>query len=358
MIANRIKMMVRYRIKAMIYLSGAGTLDWDDANDCIVSANNYIRWNYELVFRCGLLFPVIMRANLVNTAYNGNYMKSIIHFGVYLIGWVENCLVLNILCATYRFSKYNSNTIYIMNEVFRYSERMEGLLQEQNSQLNHKLKQKIVKREVLTLLAAVISTFVPLGLAACVLHPLEPTHIMIQEWLEVDLHLHWRYIPFLLLVMAVTSKAAVTVFNGIIFGFCYLLLASICLSSLTPEHVTIKVQPNANTCQKSMIRYSVVTQCFGTLDDMIVVKMYRTQQVLNVLINEIYGTILISLHHVTMLVVFVVLSLTLLKCPGEMLFNSGPLILVILVAGPIVPPFIEYWETHEVGEVHDMSYIF
>ncbi|CAL8134456.1 unnamed protein product [Orchesella dallaii] len=235
---------------------------------------------------------------------------------------------------------------------------MEGLLQEQNSQLNHKLKQKIVKGEVLTVLAAVISTFVPLAYVACVLHPLEPTHIMIQEYLEVDLHLHWRYIPFLLLVMAVISKAAVTIFNGIIFGFCYLLLASICLSSLTPEHVTMKVQPSANTCQKSMIRYTVVTQCFGTLDDMIVVKMYRTQQVLNVLINEIYGTILISLHHVTTLVVFVGLSLTLLKCPGETLFNSGPLVFLIIVVGPAVAPFIEYWETHEVGEVYDLSHIF
>ncbi|CAL8134462.1 unnamed protein product [Orchesella dallaii] len=192
---------------------------------------------------------------------------------------------------------------------------------------------------------------------ACALHPLEPTHIMIQKWLEIDLHLHWKYIPFLFIVMAVISKAAVTVFNGIIFAFCYILLATICITSLTPEHVTTVVQrqSNASASQKAMIRYSVVTQCFGTLDDMTLVRMYRTQQVLNVLLNEIYSSILFSIHHVAALVVFVGLSLTLIKCPLETLINSGPIMVLLVVVGSQIPPFMEYWETHEINEVNDAS---
>ncbi|CAL8134460.1 unnamed protein product [Orchesella dallaii] len=160
--------------------------------------------------------------------------------------------------------------------------------------------------------------------------------------------------------MAVISKAAVTVFNGLIFAFCYILVTTICITSLTPEHVTTLVQrqPNANAFQKVMIRYSVVTQCFGTLDDMTVVRMYRTQQVLNVLINEIYGSILISLHHVAALVVFVGLSLVLIKCPLETLMSSGPMIFLLVAVGSQTPPFMQYWETNLISEVNDASNAF
>ncbi|CAL8134464.1 unnamed protein product [Orchesella dallaii] len=342
----------------MIYFTGSSYLDWDDANDCIIPANNYLRWNAELLFRNGLFFPVIMTANLIMTAYNGDQMKSLLSFGVYLIGWVENVLIFSILCATHRFCKYNSNTIRMLNEVFRYSERMEKFLQEQNTQLNRQQILTIRKAETLVVIAAVLSFFVPIGFAGCVLHPLEPSHIMIQEWLEVTVSLKWIFIPFLLLVTAVISKAAVTVFNGIIFAFCYILLATMCITSLTPERVMTVVQPNADASQKAMIRYNVVTKCYGTLDDITVVKMYRTQQVLNVLINEIYASVLFSIHHVATLVVFVGLGLTLLKCPGEMLINSGPLIFLILVAGPAIPPFIEYWEAYEISEITDTSNAF
>ncbi|CAL8134458.1 unnamed protein product [Orchesella dallaii] len=235
-----------------------------------------------------------------------------------------------------------------------------AFLQSQNSQLNRKMKQKVLKGEVLVLIAAILTTFIPLGFIVCVLHPLEPTHIMIEKWLEIDLHLHWKYIPFLFIVMAVISKAAVTVFNGAVFAFCYGLLTTICIKSLTPEHVTTVVQrqSNANASQKAMIRYSVVTQCFGTLDDMTVVKMYRTQQVLNNRINEIYGSILFSIHHVACLCVFVRLSLTLVKCPLEALMNSGPIMFLVFAVGSETPSFIEYVETHEISEVNDVSNAF
>jgi len=128
MITKRMKSILRYRTKAMIYLTTCSNYDWDDATDCIKASNNYLHWNSELLFKVGSFFPFLMTFNLLMKLFDDEFIntKSFIIYGVYIMGWVENCLIIAVLTITYRFNLFRSTSIYVLNEIFRYSQQIEG----------------------------------------------------------------------------------------------------------------------------------------------------------------------------------------------------------------------------------------
>ncbi|CAL8141043.1 unnamed protein product [Orchesella dallaii] len=200
---------------------------------------------------------------------------------------------------------------------------------------------------------AVGSAFVPFAFGACVCVGIEPTHAMLQEWLEVNISFKPKFIPFILFMAWIVSDAANTVFVMSTLCFLYLVLGRTVASGMTPQSVTKTVLPNSSKVKFS-VRYNLNTRYFGVLDDMTIIRMFRTEQVINSWINSILGSILVSAHHVAYMLTLIGAAVTLLRATEEVI-DGGILPLAVMLIGVFAPLCMEYAESVEISELCDKS---
>ncbi|CAL8143429.1 unnamed protein product [Orchesella dallaii] len=284
---------------------------------------------------------------------NEEYCSSTFGFIVFTLGRVELCIIIAVLTIGYRLKLRYSNIIYVLNQIFRYSNIMESLIQENHGQLSQNQMRKIRRAEILFSLAAMMSIFVPLAYCACLCVPMEATHALLQEWLEIDVSLDRKFAPLFLLFIWAVNNAGSVIFNATTMGLAHMVLTISCISLITPDQVKIICQ-QTTSLDKRAIKNEIRTSGLGLLDDMQVVNMYRTQQIINILLNEIYATILFSLHHVFCLVIFVGITYTILRVP-QVLASAGPLTLFGFICGALIPLLLEYFESTELNELTDVS---
>ncbi|CAL8140981.1 unnamed protein product [Orchesella dallaii] len=113
------------------------------------------------------------------------------------------------------------------------------------------------------------------------------------------------------------------------------------------------VQPGSSR-YKVIIRYDLNSRYFGVLDEMTAIRIFRTQQVFDTIINAIYGSVLIAYHHVELMLCFLGGSLTLLKATDKVL-DGEPLMLAALLVAVFGSLLIEYEESTEISELRQKS---
>ncbi|CAL8148568.1 unnamed protein product [Orchesella dallaii] len=349
MITRLIRETVKYRTIIMVYLSGAADWNWNPTEECFVPSSIYLRWNAHLLLTLGSTFPILMTTFLLSKIPDGEYMESTGTFVIFILGWAEMFIVTSVLMIGLQLTRNWRGMVYMLNEMSRYSYYIEELMRRQNSQFNREEKKHLKKASMLLALTGVLCTFTPVAFAGCICVRMEPTHAMVQEWLEVNISFKPRFIPFILFMAWIVSNAASVIFSGINVGFQYILLARSLVTCLTPESATKIVQPGL-AMYKVKIQYELNSRYFGILDEMTAVRMFRTQQVFNTIINEIFGGVLIAFHHVACMLAFLGGAYTLLQATDEAL-DGGPLVVAALVLAMIVPLVLQYEEAKEISEL-------
>lgn len=81
-----------------------------------------------------------------------------------------------------------------------------------------------------------------------------------------------------------------------------------------------------------------------------IIKYYRTEQVLNGLMNKIYSSLVISVFHVVALFVFVCISFTLVTS-WKVVFRLPLIAKMVFVVGFCAPLALEYLQAELVGDV-------
>jgi len=74
---------------------------------------------------------------------------------------------------------------------------------------------------------------------------------------------------------------------------------------------------------KGKLHYKIETNSFGVLNEEEAIGLYRTQQIFNMLINEIFSSLLISAHHVSYMIILLGISFIAITSP-EIIWTSGP----------------------------------
>ncbi|CAL8143433.1 unnamed protein product [Orchesella dallaii] len=302
----------------------------------------------------GTSHPILMGIFLLQKWLTNDYRSSTFDFIVFTLGRVELCIVIGTLTICYRLKLRYENVIYILNQIFRYSDTMKAFIKSSNGKLNQNQMKRIRRTEFLVALTAGLTTFVPFAYGACLCIPMEATHAVLQEWLEIDVSAAFEFAPLILFFVWMVSNGGSVIFIAATVMLEYMVLAINCISVITPDRVRTQ---KTFTVETRTIRYEVQTSCFKSLDDMQVVNMYRTQQIINNILNEILATILFSLHHVFCLVIFVGTTYTILKVP-EVLATGGPLTLFGFICGALIPVFLEYFEAIELNELTEVSMTF
>ncbi|CAL8070947.1 unnamed protein product [Orchesella dallaii] len=356
MITSFIRKTVKYRLLISVYLSGAADWNWNPTQECFVPASIYLRWNARLLLTLGTTFPFLMTTFLLLKVPNEEYMESTESFVIFILGWTEMFIVTCILMIGLQLVRYWREVMHLMNEMSRYSDNVEDLMKRNNTQLNREEKKHLYKASVIIAVTGALCTSAPFLFGACICFRMEPTHAMLQEWLEVNISFQPKFIPFIIFMAWIVSNAASVVFSGITLIYHYILLARSLVYGLTPQSTSKMVQPGSSR-YKVIIQYDLNSTYFGVLDEMTAVQMYRTQQIFNSITNDIFGSVLISFHHVGCMLAFLGGALALLQATDDVL-DAGPLVVAALVLAVIVSLILEYEESKEISEVCQKSGIF
>lgn len=189
---------------------------------------------------------------------------------------------------------------------------------------------KVRSYENMTLLIVTLCSIFPLIFPFIVCEPIEPSHIIIQELLEIDLSLKITHIPIFLVFMVGISIASTVILTTIALSLVYALLSSSCFRYFTP--ISLRKSVTGDN--------SVETKHLGILPMDQVISLYKMGHVLNALVNHVLGCLHVSFHHAVMLVIFVGMSYFLIV-GRHIVFSNIALTLVVLIA-LFISLYVEY----------------
>lgn len=193
--------------------------------------------------------------------------------------------------------------------------------------------------DTLIVSATLLGLILPPAIMGAMFAPFEPMHIFIQELLEIDLSPyepgHW--IIILIILWAMTSGALIF-YSFDVTGVVYVYLTQACLESLIPT--------------RSVTNGFTFGQRY--LADRDYCMELRIEQLMNLLLNRIYASVLISFHHVVILVAAIG-SIVIVILAGDQMVVAGIEYFVILAIGVTIPFVTEYCESVYVGRIVNLS---
>ncbi|CAL8085702.1 unnamed protein product [Orchesella dallaii] len=213
-------------------------------------------------------------------------------------------------------------------------------------------QRKAIKEiDFLVIYLAIVCTLMPIAYGGIFLQRYEPVHQLFLDVFEIDVTFELRHINILVSIFWALSSCGVVIFHTIVVIVVYYEFANICLSSLVPRNLHLH-----HTSQR-LHKYDVETTCFGVLEDEEVVQMYRTQQMFNVLVNDIYASLLFSIHQPILMIIIVGLSFVVFKI-YHVVVAMGFLAPVMAFGGIFVVLFVVYLESENLGMLIEHSAAF
>ncbi|CAL8070933.1 unnamed protein product [Orchesella dallaii] len=326
--------------------------DWDTEKAELLISKNYFSFNASFLLMSQILYLVMMSTHLISKLYSEQGIGSGLEIGSYVLGWVITLCVILFIAIQFRVLGYRRHLVSFSNQMFQYSNEIQNLLNERGLQLDNYLVKIIRIGEIVMLFTAIATGIIPLVYGICMCAELEPTHMLIEEVLEVNLQMSLAHSPCLLLITWITLNAANSAFTVVMVGIIYFQLSKISISVLTP--VTIRQRVNGSNAFSRRIEYQVMTRSLGVRDDTFVMKMYRIQQMFNRLLNEFFASILISCHHVVVLGVFVFMSFLFIEYSAAIM-SSGISATVLFLMGISCPIIAEWYESLVSGNTCETS---
>lgn len=209
-------------------------------------------------------------------------------------------------------------------------------------------KRTIILGEALLYLTFYFSLLVPFFVTMALMHPIEPTHILIKEWFEIEFRFSLQLLPFIILIWtSIFLCSSVVTLQNIVVVWIYV-LHTISLERFTPERVNVVRE--GRLCDLN-------TPGFGTVSDNQVILFYRVQQILNVFLNEYFRSVLVSFHHVTCLATVVVLVVFTIKY-NHILAAEGVKGYIVVAAIIFIPLILVFDQSWMCGNLEDTSHRF
>lgn len=191
---------------------------------------------------------------------------------------------------------------------------------------NGKLPRPIRDGDILLLLLFIVIAVLPVALVDILTIDVDETHMLIKDWLEIDLKWKWEHAPLLIGLTFGASSAATVIFFGLVLPLLYMATIFSNFESLRPTCIFID---RSKILQNMPNHLLIQTKGFGTLSESKYIKILRTEGVLNRMLTGVYRSIWISSHHLCCLVVFVVVSFLAIR-EGNMLVREGVLIILVV----------------------------
>ncbi len=360
MITPKIKQILRYRMYFMHYFCFAAEFGWDPVLEELTPPKKYLYWNVLLLlkgsdfFLCYFTVYLLLQLSDISQMIEAATQHGDIRFTSYLFAWVENSLFLILILTAYQIRRQTSQIIYLTNQMVKYSKILEASLQIPPTK-QKQYQDKLRHGEHLFMTMAIPCYILPPLCGFFLMYAeFEPAHKLAEEFFEVKFEFSLKFIPMSILATWGLSSVASIVFNGMMPGVLYILFSTTYLSYLLPESVHVS---KLNSRSSATLQYKVTTQLFGVIPDNKLISMYRAQQVVNLLVNQIYASHCISMHHVICLVVFVGLAFTLLSVQ-DVVATMGTHNFLLLCGCICCVIALQYIECVKLGHIYDISEAF
>ncbi|CAL8112110.1 unnamed protein product [Orchesella dallaii] len=335
MISEKAFKLFKLQVKLMPF-GGGNFFAWDNSRNHLIRGNNYQIFNMWLGSFWGLVWcsTLSIRLYLLITSQPDDGQESptmnLEEFGssIILIGEVFLCTCIIFLIIVMIFNL--DDFIYLMNQMLSYNKAVLEMLKSKNIELEATHRKNMLILELTMIPIFLISTTLPFGLAAAIFHPMEPTHRMVKDWLEVEMRLEGIFfIPWYVVNCAgLLGCASIVAILSWSIAF-YYFIATTCITDLTPENVSGRVEGK---------RCKILTRYYGVMEDSEIGACYRVQKLFNVLMNDFYANIMISFHHVALLAVTTGMLFFVIKFNKVVL--DGGLIVEAVVLGIIFAPLL------------------
>lgn len=181
------------------------------------------------------------------------------------------------------------------------------------------------------------SLILPIFYGLTLLHPYEPVHRTLEEWLEMTPEFGFRFLPLMVMLDWGLLFCGNVVYLPCSLGILYMELCQFWIPGITPNSVVIL---------QGRTRYSTN---LGLIDATHVIKFYRCQQVINVLINDFFRSFWTSVHHALIVVIAVLATFICIRYTEDV--RAMGIAGVIIPAAAFCSLLIEYHETHLLGKI-------
>lgn len=209
---------------------------------------------------------------------------SVTPFAAKILGFSELTLAINVTFLYLLLFKRRDLYKYLFNQLLLYNGYLKDLYKSNQLMYTDSQRKSVSFGKISIKLSSVISLVMPTFLTLALTHKLELAHRVIQSLTEVNLTPSPRYVPFLIFVNVCLYYMGNAVTLLMLIIPMYYVLTTACFEGFTPTRLV----SNLNK------RCRVSTMSFGEVLDEDIVRLFRTQQCLENLINEFFQSLLVS----------------------------------------------------------------
>ncbi|CAL8146200.1 unnamed protein product [Orchesella dallaii] len=336
-------------------LSVLAVLDWDSSSQQFVKPSKY--WLYQAyISTLGglsivLMFIVDIYLKLVNEeiAEEGEDTRNeadLRYFATLIIEIGEIMLTLCVVLLGYHSVAKSDDLLFSFNQIYVFSTSCyDNMLKEKNICLDAGHKNSKIALEFLAAFLLTTTIILPFVITAAVFHPIEPTHQILESWFEIKVTFDWKFFPFFIFTGILIMTTGGTLSLLCIHISCYYIVAITCLEDLKPVAIFKRI---------GTTRSILNTKFFGEMEDVEVLKMYRIQQLLNILLNDFYKSFIVSHHHVAILAAEVMYIGFAVRF-NDIMLGGGIVACVVVFALVVIPFVLMYIQTTMCGRLVDIS---
>ncbi|CAL8136229.1 unnamed protein product [Orchesella dallaii] len=337
------------------YFCFAMISDWDPDSGQYIATSKYLLWNVQLFTIVGSFYPIILALYSYSTLHIGingpdnEWVSNPSKMATNVMGWILSCLIGMIAIAAFRLLGHVANSMYLKNQLLKCTETVTNLMKGKHLPMTEDQKRTLQQVESLSCILFFGSILFPLCYAGLFCNEHEPVHNLFKDWLEVDVSIEFQYLPLIFLFFWAAMNGGSAVFDLVFLLILYLWTSLIIMMSMVPKAVASQV-----SILSGRISYKIHTNCFGLLDEDEVMAMYRTQQLFNVLVNEIFESLLVSGHQVGLMVLLVFSSFLLMVFP-RLLLSAGIFAFGFVAGVLFVVVLMLYMECTKLGQLSEVS---
>ncbi|CAL8146331.1 unnamed protein product [Orchesella dallaii] len=356
MISDKMLKLIGFRVKVIPF--GGGTwFYWNSSTKRFVPPSPYHMFTMQYGMLAGLYFGIIhfIQLYLLLSAKPGipeedgedpDLEFDLHKFATVMVAWGEVFTLLAIVFANIAVLLHIDDCRYLLNQLIAYTETLREMFRTKQIELDEEHKKWIRDGERLILVCVVSSFVVPFLLAPCFLHPIEPTHRLITDWLEFEFGFNLSGIP-VAIVFLVGVYSCSNVFSLLAFiAVMYLYTSKPCLNDIT----TVEVERRTAAGK----RCHLVTRFYGVLEDKEVAKFYRIQVYFNNLVNNVFDSVLLSYHHVACIMCASVMACFAIRYQ-QIIVDGGILAVLVVAVGVLIPLGVVYFEGIFCGDLVAVS---
>lgn len=126
MITKGMQWVIIWQLRGIKYATGANFFHWDTQQKLFHEQQAYMKWNSRSLLIMGIQYPMVMAISLILKSYSEEGIGTGLNFASYILGWVETLTVLSIWFLGYRLAINVPETVYLINQLFGYSNHVEG----------------------------------------------------------------------------------------------------------------------------------------------------------------------------------------------------------------------------------------